>query len=208
MPKEESPLSGLNAFIPEGCFPEVVSYLRQYKVHLTVTRERKSILGNYRNSIPGRNHRISVNGNLNKYAFLITLLHELAHLLAYEKYGNSILPHGRQWKHEYTTILSSFLARKIFPADIEKAILLNLEDPAASNCADVPLTRVLRKYDNGKKAMVFVEEISEGGLFKLKDGKIFSRGEKVKKRFKCREVATGKMYLFSPVYEVEAIGEV
>ena len=108
MPKKESPLSGLSAFIPDGCFPEVLKYLQQYKVHLTITRERKSILGNYRSRVSDKNHRITVNGNLNKYSFLITLLHELAHLLVHEKYGHKILPHGVQWKNEYAKILSVF----------------------------------------------------------------------------------------------------
>ena len=113
MPKKESPLSGLSAFIPGECLPEVIKYLQQYKVHLTITRERKSILGNYRSRISDKNHRITVNGNLNKYSFLITLLHELAHLLAYEKYGHRIQAHGKQWKEEYSKILSEFIPKKI-----------------------------------------------------------------------------------------------
>ena len=85
MPKKESPLTALNSFLPEGSFEDVARYLHQYKVHLTITRERQTILGNYRNKVFDKNHRISINGNLNKYSFLITLLHELAHLLAHEK---------------------------------------------------------------------------------------------------------------------------
>ena len=88
MPKKESPLHELNNYLPDGSFEDVATYLHEYKVHLTVTRERKSVLGDYRNSHSNRNHRISVNGNLNKYSFLIPLLHELGHLLAFEKYGN------------------------------------------------------------------------------------------------------------------------
>ena len=205
MHKKESPLSGLGAFIPDGSLPEVINYLQHYKVHLTITRERKSILGNYRNKIYSKNHRITVNGNLNKYSFLITLLHELGHLLANEKYGHRIQPHGAQWKSEYGKILFRFLEKKIFPADIENILLLNLQNPAASSCADIHLTRTLRKYDSGKKGVFFVEELNDGSCFKIKGGKIFKRGERIKKRFKCTEIATGKMYLFSPVYEVELL---
>ncbi|HXL57832.1 MAG TPA: hypothetical protein VN958_16335, partial [Chitinophagaceae bacterium] len=75
---KEHPMHALATFLPEGSFENVVHYLHQHKVHLTVTRERKSVLGDYRNAVHGKNHRITVNGNLNKYAFLITLLHELA----------------------------------------------------------------------------------------------------------------------------------
>src|SRR5678815_2704834 len=162
MPKKELPLNGLSAFIPEGCLPPVISYLQQYKVHLTITRERKSILGNYRNKVSNKNHRITVNGNLNKYSFLITLLHELGHLLAHEKYGHRILPHGTQWKSEYGKILSDFLQQKVFPVEIERTLMAGLRNPAASSCADIHLIRVLKKYDNKKDNMLFVEELRDG----------------------------------------------
>jgi hypothetical protein len=53
--------------------------------------------------------------------------------------------------------------------------------------------------------MLFVEEIEQGGLFSLKDGRVFKRGAKVRKRFRCVEVASGREYLFSPVYEVKKL---
>jgi hypothetical protein len=118
MPKKESPLHQLAVYLPENTYEDVMEYLHLYKVHLTVTRARSSVLGDYRNKSFQKNHRISVNGNLNKYAFLITLLHELGHLLAFEKYGNRIPAHGAEWKREFGDILVVFLKKKIFPADI------------------------------------------------------------------------------------------
>lgn len=203
MSKKESPLMQLGQYLPQGCLEEVIYYLTRYKVHLTITRERKSILGNYRNKIGGKNHRITINGTLNKYAFLITLLHELGHLIAYEKFGNNIQSHGPEWKREYGKILLEFITKKIFPADIEHVLLSGLQNPAASSCADAHLMRVLRKYDiNNKQNLMLVEELPEGSLFKIPGGKIYIKGKKVRKRFKCVEVATGKLYLFSPVYEI------
>ena len=205
MSKKESPLTALNSFLPEGSFEEVARYLHQYKVHLTITRERQTILGNYRNKGSDKNHRISINGNLNKYSFLITLLHELAHLLAHEKYGHRIQAHGKQWKEEYAKILSEFIPKKIFPPDIERTLLVSLKDPAATTCAEPHLTRVLKKYDTKKEDHFFVEELPAGSLFRIKSGAVFKKGERIRKRFKCEEVATKKLYLFSPVYEVEKI---
>ena len=203
MPKKESPLTALNSFLPQGSFEEVARYLHQYKVHLTITRERQTILGNYRNKVVDKNHRISVNGNLNKYSFLITLLHELAHLLAHEKHGNRIQAHGKQWKEEYGKILSEFIPKKIFPADIEKSLLVSLHNPAATTCAEPHLTRTLKKYDVKKEGYYFVEELPAGSLFKVNNGAVFKKGERIRKRFRCVEVATKKVYLFSPVYEVQ-----
>ena len=204
MPKE-SPLIQLNSFLPDGSFEDVARYLQQYKVHLTVTRERQTILGNYRNKIFDKNHRITVNGNLNKYSFLITLLHELAHLLAYEKFGHTIAPHGVQWKKEFGKILGEFIPKKIFPADIESVLLKSLHSQAASSCADINLTRALRKYDAKKEKIFLLEELPAATVFKIRGGRIFKKGEQVKKRFKCLEIATNKLYLFSPVYEVELV---
>ena len=90
MAKQEVPLLQLQSYLPEGSFEDVHYYLQHYKVHLTITRQRQSILGDYRHAYEGKAHRISINGNLNKYNFLITLLHELAHLFTYERYGHRV----------------------------------------------------------------------------------------------------------------------
>ena len=114
MPKPEHPLHALEKYLPPDTFQAVAAYLQQYKVHLTVTRERKTILGNYRNAHNEHTHRISVNGNLNSYSFLITLLHELAHLLTFEQYKNKVPPHGREWKTLYGRLLARFIENKVF----------------------------------------------------------------------------------------------
>jgi hypothetical protein len=204
MPKQEAPLNQLQSYLPPGSYEEVAHYLHHYKVQLTITRERKSILGDYRHSFADKNHRISVNGNLNPYSFLITLLHELAHLFTYERFDHRVSAHGAEWKNEYGKILSQFLLKKIFPADIEKVLLKTLKNPAASSCADDSLLRVLRKYDSAKEGIILVETLPQGTLFKIKGERIFRKEEKVRKRYRCVEVKTGKVYLFSPVYEVEA----
>lgn len=205
MPKQEAPILQLQSYLPPGSFEDVLYYLQHYKVHLTITRQRQSVLGDYRHAISDRNHRISVNGNLNKYAFLITLLHELAHLFTYEKYGHRVQAHGREWKEEFGKILAKFLLKKVFPADIEKTLLSTLQNPAASSCGDEKLLRVLHKYDEKKEGTHLVEQLSEGALFVIRGGRIFKRGEKIRKRIKCTEVKTGKVYLFSAVYEVSTL---
>ena len=205
MPKKESPLHQLSTYLPEGSFEHVAKFLTTFKVHLTITRERKSILGDYRNRMHGRNHRISVNGNLNKYSFLVTLLHELGHLVAYEKYGNLIQPHGAEWKKEFGQILAGFIAKKIFPAEIERELIKSLKNPAASSCAEDELLRILRKYDTHKPGIYLVEELPPNSIFKVKGGKTFSKGNKIRKRFLCKETLTGKLFLFSPVAEVELV---
>jgi SprT protein len=205
MPKKEVPIGQLQDYLPPGTYGPVLNYLRQYKVHLTVARERKSILGDYRHRTHHTNHRISVNGNLNSYSFLITLLHELAHLLTFEQYANNVLSHGREWKNIYAGLLAQFLQHKVFPPDIEAELIRSLRNPAASTCAEDGLLRILRKYDEKESHHRLVEEIPLNGLFRTNDGRVFKKEEQLRKRFKCTEVKTGKVYLFSPVYEVEVV---
>lgn len=205
MAKKEAPIVTLQDYLPPQTFDAVLAYLQHYQVHLTVARERKSILGDYRHRVQGKNHRISVNGNLNPYSFLITLLHELAHLLTFEEFGNRVAAHGREWKQLFGTLLADFIQRDVFPTDIKTALLHSLHNPAASSCADEPLLRVLRRYDTGKSKLVFVESIPDGVLFKTHDGRVFRKGEKIRKRFRCEEVGTKRIYLFSPVYEAEIV---
>jgi hypothetical protein len=146
-----------------------------------------------------------VNGSLNTYSFLITLLHEIAHLLTFERFGNRVAAHGKEWKDLFGQLLQRFVQQDAFPADIKMALTRSLDNPSASSCADDQLLRVLRQYDKRDEKLLFIENMPPGVFFKTSDGKIFQKGEKLRKRFRCTELATKKLYLFSPVYEAEII---
>lgn len=203
--KPQHPLSELEQYLPENCWYSVVDYLNHFKVHLTITKQRKSILGDYRKNGFLGTHRISINGNLNKYSFLITLLHELAHLIAFEKFGFRIHAHGKEWKKIYSNLLEEFLTKEIFPKDVHHELLKTLANPSASSCAEDSLIRVLKNYDIIKKSSLFVEELKENELFATNNGKVFRKESTLRKRIRCVEVKTGKVYLFSPVCEVDIV---
>lgn len=208
MPVSEHPMQALAAFLPDGTFDLVVNYIHHYKVHLTITKQRKSVLGDYRHAGWGGNHRISINGNLNKYEFLITLLHELAHLLTYERFKNKVEAHGKEWKKHYSLLLIDFVQHNVFPADVEKALQKSIINPSATANGETELLLVLRKYDPVKKANHHpIIDVPEGALFATENGKIFRKGPRRRKRFECVEVKTGLRYTFSPVTEVKVIPE-
>lgn len=202
MAKTKLPFDTLKEYLPAGTYELVMPLINKHKVHLTITRERQTKLGDYRNAHAGLNHRISINGNLNKYSFLVTLLHELAHLLAYEKHGHTIQAHGQEWKHTYAGVLKTFLQHQIFPADVTDELQSTIHNPLASSCAEESLQRVLMKYDKPKPGVKLVEEVEVGKKFRTHNGIVFQKGERIRKRYKCVEIATGKIYLFSPIYEV------
>jgi SprT protein len=202
MPKQEAPLEYLSRFIPHAAVPRVLDYLHHYKVHLTITRERKTVLGDYRHAAGHKTHRISVNGSLNQYSFLITLIHELAHLVTFMNYGNRVQSHGREWKDCYAMLLKDFLQKDIFPSLIEEALMRSMHDLPASSCADEDLMRVLKQFDRVQNGLVMIEQLQEGQVFDIGEGRLFKKGKQLRKRFQCIEIKTGRVYLFSPIYEV------
>jgi hypothetical protein len=200
----EHPLWKLNDFLPEGSFDWVVNFIHQYKIHLTITKQRKSILGDYRHAFFGKNHRISINGNLNKYEFLITLLHEIAHLLTFEQFGRKAEAHGKEWKYIYSNLLKSSIEQKIFPADVEKALHKTVTNPAATANGETELLLVLKKYDSAKREGYYhLVELPMNAVFVMDSGRIFKKGKQRRKRFECVEIKNGKTYLVSPIAEVK-----
>jgi hypothetical protein len=206
MAKVEHPLQALKVYLPAGSFDPVVDLINFYKVHLTVTKARKSVLGDYRHPFLGSNHKISVNGNLNKFEFLITLLHELAHLLCFEQYKNRVEAHGKEWKSIYGQLLAQFIKLEIFPDDIRKSLQKTLLNPAATANGETSLLLILRRYDTVKKeGHSFVAHLPEGTVFESLQGRVFKRGAKRRIRIECVEIATGHVYSFSPLTEVKVI---
>lgn len=206
MPVSEHPMQALTSYLPHGSFEHVVKYLHHYKVHLTVTKQRKTVLGDYRHAHAGKAHRISVNGNLNPYEFLVTLLHELAHLLVFIQHANRVEPHGKEWKNTYKELLHHFLQLEIFPADIEIALKKSIINPAATANGETELLQVLRKYNTTKKhGTITLENIEDGQLFITDGGRIFKKIGLRRKRFECIEVASGRHYSFSALTEVNVI---
>jgi len=113
--------------------------------------------------------------------------------------------HGPEWKKAYSGILVRFLEKKIFPPDVEKALMHSIKNPAASSCGDERLLRVLHNYDKKKECVCLVEQLPEGARFSIAGGRVFQKGMRIRKRYKCTEISTGKLYLFSAVFEVEQV---
>lgn len=203
MPKKEVPLTFLKNYVPKGSIPLICEYLKKYSVHLTITKSRKTVLGDYRHANGAKNHRISINGNLNQYAFLITLIHELAHLITFIQLGNNVASHGKEWKDIYRQLLLNFVIQRVFPDEVREALERSLHNLPASSCTDEQLGRVLKNYNINHTGLLMVEQLSEGELFAMEGGKIFKKGKQLRKRFQCTELKSGKLYLFSPIYEVK-----
>ncbi len=191
----------LKQYLPEEVALTMAKWIDHFQVELTIKKPRQSVLGDYRHPYAGKGHRISINVDLNQYAFLITLIHEFAHLSNWNTFGNKVKPHGEEWKNEYKRLMLPFLEKGIFPERIDFAVRRYMNNPAASSCTDIHLLKILKEFDPLQQT-VFVSTIPMGGLFKMKNGRTFQKLSLLRKRFKCKEIPSGHIYLFSPVTEV------
>lgn len=192
----------LRKYLPEQSVPVIAEWIIQFDFKLKIKKERSTRLGDYTSPRNGLNHVITVNHNLNKFSFLITLVHEVAHLATYNQHRNTVSPHGREWKQNFQLLIRPFLTTDIFPVEVFSALRLYMQNPAASSCTDVQLLKTLKLYDEGSDA-VFLEYLPHNTVFLYNGSRVFQKGERIRKRYKCTEISSGAVYLFNPLTEVE-----
>lgn len=193
----------LAPYIPEFALDATFELIKANNVHLKIVHQRVTRHGDYRR-LPDGTHQITVNASENKYRFFITLIHEIAHLIAYKKYGNNILPHGQEWKYTFQRLMIPFINPEIFPKELLPLLARHFRNPKASSDTDTTLALALKQYDkpNDKN---YVFEIPYGSFFRIHNGKVFKKVALRVKRYECVEISTGKTYLFNPNAEVELL---
>lgn len=196
----------LSKYLPEEAAPLIARWIDYFKCDFKISRNRNTKFGDFRPGHSGQNDRISVNYDLNPYAFLVTTVHEFAHLLTWKEHKSRAKPHGTEWKLNFRKMMQPFFEKGIFPDDLHRAISSYLANPAASSCTDISLFRALKKYDRDT-GFVTVESLPAQTVFMLKDGRTFRKGQLLRKRYSCLEVNTGRMYLFNPMAEVYVVDE-
>lgn len=202
--KKENIKNSLKKYLPEAFIPYVVELMFSEKLIFRVSKPRKTKLGDYRAPYKGQPHRISINSDLNPYAFLITTIHEFAHMTTYINYGNKVAPHGPEWKAEFKRLLLPVLELKELPQDVELALLRSLNNLKASSCTDVHLYRALKNYDTKEDRGILLENLGNNAYFRI-GKKTFQRGILRRSRYLCKEVNTGKQYLVSRIAEVQPV---
>ena len=196
--------AALEPFLPKDSVDLACQMLRAYPHHLEITPPRSTKLGDFTADPRGKRHVLTVNGNLNQYAFLITLMHELAHLICYLEHRDVVKPHGQEWKSHFKKTLGPFLRRGAFPEDVAKAISNYLSNPSASTCSDIPLSKTLAKYDrNSHPDVKLLDDIPTHSKFVYgRDRRVFVKGERLRTRYRCFEEGTRYEYLFSPLVKI------
>lgn len=188
-------------YIPEEAVQLIQQWYGQLPFHLRISKARKTKFGDFRPAFQGKPNRVSVNGNLNQYHFLITLTHEIAHVACWEQFKGRVNPHGIEWKTIYSDLLKQLMVKVSFPSDIAVALRKHLNQPKASSCSDPELFKVLRRYDDHSDT-VFLDSLAEGDEFIFQE-RVFTKGNKRRTRIACLEFKSGKTYLISGHAEVE-----
>ena len=195
----------LSRFSPKEFNKYLAKLIYEARVKFKIVPGRKTKLGDFRYSDLSSKPTITVNGDLNPYSFLITSLHEIAHLNTFRKYGNSVQAHGIEWKNAFRNLLEPVLTSKSLPEDIEKALWKSFVNTKASSCSDLALSRVLKKYDL-ENDTIHLESLAKNTIFAL-NKKEFRKGNLRRSRYVCIEISSGKQFLVHALANVRLILE-
>ena len=194
-------MSVLANYLPQEVIPYIENWIQEFKLDFKIVNPRKTKFGDFRPAYGSRKkHQITINNNLNKHAFLITTLHEFAHLFTWEEHGRRVQPHGVEWKSIFAEMLVKFYP--LFPEDVQLALEKYIDNPKASSCSDKDLYKVLRKYD--EYSQPYLDEISIGSEF-LFNKKRYKSLEKRRTRYLVKNLHNGREYLISGIAQVEPV---
>jgi SprT protein len=190
----EKVLAILQQHIPEKAVPYCFSLWNDKPFLLKISKSRQSKIGDFTSRSHAQHPRITLNHDLNPYTFLITYLHEVAHLHVFLHYGNRVDPHGPHWKRAFQLLMQPVLLPEIFPAEIFYALSSHMANPKASSFADSELTKALRAFDAGSNNHLVLGDLPEGSVFHL-NGKYFTKGKLKRTRIICKETKSKRHYL-------------
>lgn len=191
-------IQSLEKYLPPNTLQYLKPWFLDYYIHIKITRNRNSKLGDYR-KLPDNSHEITINSTLPPQLFFFVLTHELAHLIAFEKYGRRISPHGNEWKETFRLMLLESV--DVYEENLRPIIAKFSKSPKANFMASPDLVKYfhIEKQDD---TLQFIEELQKGDYFIYRNEKYLLEGL-IKKNYLCKNLATGRKYSFKPLARVE-----
>lgn len=196
-------LNTLSPYLPEKALEYCLDLWVKHQFDLTVSKKRNTKLGDYRYFFKTRKHKITVNGDLNQYAFLVTYLHEVAHLTTNLKHGLKIKPHGQEWKDEFRELVLPLIEMDVIPENLCTPLIQYISNPKASSCSDINLLRALGNFDTSEGKM-FLADIKAGETFRFQK-RVYLKEQVKRTRSLCKDVQTGRRYFISDAAEIEPL---
>lgn len=191
-------------FIPETAVSYCNKLYEKLGFEFKVKKARQTKLGDYRYEPYSDRHTITINNDLNPFSFLVTYLHEVAHLIAFKKYGNRVAPHGKEWKQCFVEVAQPMLSEEVFDPRVLAALNRYFANPKASSCSDPVLYNILKKFDG--KEVLQLQDIPIGGVFSF-NKRAFKKLEKKRTRSICLELESNRKYAIAEIAEIAILSE-
>ncbi len=192
----------LAQYISENALTYCTTLSNNYTFKFDLSFNRKTKFGHYKYWPQTKSHTISINKGLSKELFLVTYIHELAHLDVILTYGRKVMPHGKEWKATFRSLMAPLLSHSIFDTNLLSALALHLKKPRASLSADPRLWAIL--FPSKNKNSLSVKDINEGEDFIFKK-RLFKKVKSRRTRALCYEAKSGNNYLIPLLAEIEKI---
>ena len=192
-------LKTLERYLPANTAVYVLELIKKYPITFKIVNPRKTKLGDFKANRQTGSCQITVNNNLEPLNFLITTLHEIAHLYNWKEYGKSIAPHGKEWKQQYIALFQPILNTQVFSEKELNLLKQHLSNPKASSSADVSLSNHFKNANQ-----THVNDLQIGDYFLL-NGKAFSIEKKLRTRFLCTELNSQNKYYINGLAVVALI---
>lgn len=195
-PARDDWFMGLAPFLPAGSLEVIGEWLRVDNLSIKLTSGRGQRLGAYKREASGM-QTILLNRNQDPYSFLITLVHEIAHMQARKLYGRHVQPHGLEWKQTYSRLIIKAAAIPSLPADICAMMAEIARSPESRHYGKISVSKVLLKYSTKAEPGELLCDIPPGTRFRMPDGKVYIKGEKIRTRYRCKLDGASSVWLIS-----------
>lgn len=201
--KGDSVVQLFERFVPLKAAPYCARLYDYFGFEFQIKKARQTKLGDYRYDGRTKLHTITINNDLNPFAFLITYLHEVAHLMTFRDFGKSVSPHGKEWKSSFKKVAKPVLSEEVFPSGVLSSLRQYLKNPKAASCSDPVLYEVLKSY-NKSDDTIFLKSLSEGDHF-LFNNKTYQYLRKQRTRIVCLDKTNNRKYLINQLAEVKRV---
>ena len=189
----------LGRYVPSAALAHCLDLWRRYPFALVIARRRSSKPGDYLFDRRTGMHRISVNGDLDPYSFLITYLHEVAHRIVNAQMGLArVRPHGAEWKEAFRCAMAPVMSADVFPEEILTVLRSHMPRPKASTYADPALVHALGLYRIVGEGLVYLSNLSADEVFVFR-GQRFQKIHHRRTRVLCRHLSSGRRYMIAGV---------
>jgi hypothetical protein len=189
----------IDRYVPESAVELLIQLWTDKPFTLKVRSHRTTKYGDYRYLSDRHIHLITVNASLNKFQFLFTLVHEIAHQWVRVNYKRRQPPHGKAWKNQFIELMIPFLESDIFPERINLEIRRHMANPKASTSAD---PKLFMAFENMSNQVLRVDDLEDGQRFRI-GKKWFLRGPKRRTRYLCESETDNRKYTISAIAPVQ-----